>query len=404
MPVIDTKRRVITRDRTQTFRWHRLQQRRRFTEGENCPLSDGSQSDPESQYRGAQASLPPQWVDFSEQAKEQIKDIQDLLVQLAKAQQRRLQRVAGGSEHEVEELAGNIAQQIRACEQSIHQVRTVGAGRGGESIDCEFRKNNQRSLAAQLQQLAKQSRELQRDYMQEVRRQQTGQPPGRPPPTSTQGHASDLESGGGPSQADSYHHGPSQMQVQDLAHMEEFAAQRSTEVAHIAGSIEELNRIFRELAVMVIDQGSILDRIDYNTEKVYKKSDEGRKQMEKAVTTKRQTDTRTLYCFIGWGVADLVALIILLIKWNIKYGLKRVAIFIACMALFFVGLWAAWKYLRPVLCPNFTLQNMLPEWCDPQKVWKKIRPGPVNAAKAAAAGTGVGGGLNAVKHVWRPPG
>ena len=36
----------------------------------------------------------------------------------------------------------------------------------------------------------------------------------------------------------------------------------------IAKSIEELATIFKELAVLVIDQGTILDRIDFNMEQV----------------------------------------------------------------------------------------------------------------------------------------
>ena len=36
----------------------------------------------------------------------------------------------------------------------------------------------------------------------------------------------------------------------------------------LAQSIEELSEIFKELAVLVIDQGTILDRIDFNMEQV----------------------------------------------------------------------------------------------------------------------------------------
>lgn len=129
-----------------------------------------------------------------------------------------------------------------------------------------------------------------------------------------------------------------QLELQELERMEEFAANRSQEVAQIASSIEELNRIFRELAVMVIDQGSILDRIDYNTEKIYKKSEQGKEQMDKAVRTKRKTDERAKWCFIGWVSADLVALVILLIKWQLKYGLKNVFYFLCFCAVLGVGL------------------------------------------------------------------
>lgn len=43
---------------------------------------------------------------------------------------------------------------------------------------------------------------------------------------------------------------------------------RDQEIQHIARSIEELSQIFKELAVLVIDQGTVLDRIDFNMEQV----------------------------------------------------------------------------------------------------------------------------------------
>lgn len=43
-------------------------------------------------------------------------------------------------------------------------------------------------------------------------------------------------------------------------------AQREREINDIAKGIIELADIFKELQVMVIDQGTMLDRIDYNVE------------------------------------------------------------------------------------------------------------------------------------------
>lgn len=45
-------------------------------------------------------------------------------------------------------------------------------------------------------------------------------------------------------------------------------AQREREINEIAQGIIELADIFRDLQAMVIDQGTMLDRIDYNVEKM----------------------------------------------------------------------------------------------------------------------------------------
>lgn len=45
-------------------------------------------------------------------------------------------------------------------------------------------------------------------------------------------------------------------------------AQREREINDIAKGIIELSDIFRELQSMIIDQGTMLDRIDYNVERM----------------------------------------------------------------------------------------------------------------------------------------
>ena len=88
--------------------------------------------------------------------------------------------------------------------------------------------------------------------------------------------------------------------------------QRESEITRIAKSIEELAQIFKELAVLVIDQGTILDRIDYNMESAVEHADEGIKNLVKA--EEHQKNALPMRCIIALVVLIAIMLIVLVVK------------------------------------------------------------------------------------------
>lgn len=278
---------------------------------------------------------------------------------------------ARSREREVEALSSRVSMQIRCCEQTLHQIRAAGGANSG-LLDGEFRQNVQRNLASQLQQLSKQCREAQRAYLAELRRRHAVAEPAR----ASQGAQGE---GGTPPAA------PVQMQkqLQELDDMELVAAQRSSEIAQIASSVVELNRIFKDLAALVIDQGTILDRIDCNAEKIFQRSDEAKGQLQKAVVRKKESDSRAWYCLLVWGAADAVLLLVLLIKYQLKYGLKNVLIFVLVAGALITAFYCWLRHCRPKALeegPAY-LDRVIPEGYRPNDLWKKIRPGPINTAQ-----------------------
>jgi hypothetical protein len=88
--------------------------------------------------------------------------------------------------------------------------------------------------------------------------------------------------------------------------------QRDEEITKIAKSIEELAQIFKELAVLVIDQGTILDRIDYNMENAVEHAKEGVKQLYKA--EEHQKKNLAIKCIILLVILNIIMICILVWK------------------------------------------------------------------------------------------
>jgi len=379
----DSQKQLVIRDLTSSWRRHR-QTAKRSSSGSSgaYPGSEALLGDEGASGRGDRSSLPPEWVDYADTAQEEISQIREQIVKLTKAHQRRLLSVMDNSpDKDVEAISSNISAMIRRCEQSIHQIRAQRKPKEG-LLDDEFRQNMQRNLASQLQQLSRQCREIQKEFIAELKRRK--------------GQETALEdSAGVPASSSLAGQQAMQQQLAELDDMEALAANRSGEIAQIASSVTELNRIFKDLAALVIDQGTILDRIDFNTEKIYEKSDEAKGQIQKAVKRKKENDSRAWKCLLVWGAADIVLLLVLLVKYQLKYGLKNVLIFIVVVGLIIAGCFFGVKLLCPKAQkegPEY-FEKMLPEGYRPNDLWKKMRPGPINSAKMGAAAMSGGGGL-----------
>nr|XP_029710160.1 syntaxin-16-like [Aedes albopictus] len=83
---------------------------------------------------------------------------------------------------------------------------------------------------------------------------------------------------------------------------------REQEVSKIVNSIDDLNVVFKDMSQIVQEQGTILDRIDYNIESTQTKIFEGYKQLQKA--DKYQRKNKRIYCILI--LASLIIFIIFL--------------------------------------------------------------------------------------------
>ena len=249
-------------------------------------------------------SKQPSWVRDVDQVKESLSEIQRRMDDLQYMHASRLGSVFGKDlddmEHRIESMTRQVTDHFRRAERILQKVGTATRNAGGE--EASIGANVQRSLAKQLQELSVNFRTSQRKYLAEVKTQKNGDVLG------------DAKFGIDLTEEGDFF---TTQQVQVVDDLQDSIQSRDKEISKIAQSIEELGTIFKELAVLVIDQGTILDRIDYNMEAVVEHTQTGVKQLERA--EKAQKNARPMKCIMCL-VSVIVVLFVLLV---VKFRLRR---------------------------------------------------------------------------------
>jgi syntaxin 16 len=88
-------------------------------------------------------------------------------------------------------------------------------------------------------------------------------------------------------------------------------AQREREIEDIAQGIIDLSNIFQELQTMVIDQGSMLDRIDYNVENMTTEVKQADKELKVATGYQKKSTKRKIILLLVLIVAGMFILLML---------------------------------------------------------------------------------------------
>mmetsp|Transcript_3481 Transcript_3481/g.12562 ORF Transcript_3481/g.12562 Transcript_3481/m.12562 type:complete len:322 (-) Transcript_3481:67-1032(-) len=257
-------------------------------------------------YRAGLVGLPPAWVDISDEVAADIERIRKKLGELSEIHAKVFLTTSfddvNSDEHVVEVVTQEISRLFRKGEQKLKKLSAPGVGEEHSETDAKIRKNVQMSLAAELQQLSFAFRKKQKDYLNNLQHQREGDKSGALPVSFEQ------ESGA----VDSYDPGFTDQQMARMENSEAMVEEREREIQNIVTQLNDLAQVMRDLSVLVIDQGTILDRIDYNIEQTAEHVEKAVEELQKA--DKYQKNSRAFLCIIFLFCMVVLFALILIIK------------------------------------------------------------------------------------------
>uniref|UniRef100_A0A674CSU3 Syntaxin 16 n=1 Tax=Salmo trutta TaxID=8032 RepID=A0A674CSU3_SALTR len=246
-------------------------------------LVSGISLDPEAAV-GVTKRLPPKWVDGVVEIQYEITRVRQKMKELAALHDKHMNRPtlddSSEEEHAIEITTQEITQMFHRCQRAVTGLQT----RCGHCTEQEERllRNVVSSLAGSLQDLSTNFRHTQSSYLK------------RNMAPFWDGFTDDQLV----------------LVEQNTVMVEE----REREVRQIVQSITDLNEIFRDLAGMVVEQGTVLDRIDFNVEQSCVKTDEGLKQLQKA--EQYQKKNRKMLVIL---ILTVIVVVLILILFGTKF-------------------------------------------------------------------------------------
>eukprot|EP01036_Dinobryon_divergens_P030635 gene30635-39908_t len=273
----------------------------RDSSDESGPLRQGEDS---SNWKAVKNSLPPKWVESIERVEEDISKIQLKIKDLGILHSKRLmvnfEDDEAQQERDIDAKTREITEVFHHAEGILKVFGQKADDKSLSGAERSLRKNMQTQMAKKLQGLSISFRKSQKDYMNRIKEQKSG----------SGAQAFDfLDTKNVDFEGDS---GFTTKQLRATENIEALVNERDEEIVRIAKSIEELAAIFKELAVLVIDQGTILDRIDYNMEHAVENAKQGVVQLEQAEESQKKA--MSVRCIIVLVVLIVILLGVLIWK------------------------------------------------------------------------------------------
>lgn len=258
---------------------------------------------------GLTPTLRPEWADIHDEVEAEMRQIKEAISALKSLHKTRCsisfnEDEVKQQESEIEILTQSITSKLRKCEAGIKRIALVGDVANLTQKERAVRLNSMRMLAQDLSSHSKSFRMAQKDFLRSLN-EQAGK-------SKEFGFGADDAAMAAVMDEDNLDASLSEEQRQALEELSVRSSEREREILRIAKSIHELATLFSELNVLVIEQGSILDRIDYNIEQTQRSVGKGKVELEEAERISR----RALTCKCIVALVIVCAILIGILIWK----------------------------------------------------------------------------------------
>ncbi|KAI1468674.1 t-SNARE [Daldinia caldariorum] len=278
--------------------------------------------------------LPPRWADVNDEVSDLLAEVARKSQMLERLHQKHVlpgfndEDAKRAEEAEIERLTQSITKAFHDCHRCIQRVeQMVREGKqSGTMTRAEetMAKNIQISLASRVQEASAGFRKKQSAYLKKLRGMSglgASSPIGERSSTPLGGSSSNYSSNNyaaDPSLLESdADRSYSQTALQQTTRRRQLHSndavilQREREIEDIAQGIIELSDLFRDLQAMVIDQGTMLDRIDYNVERMAADVKGADRELVVAAGYQKKTTKRKLILLLVLLIVGAVILLVL---------------------------------------------------------------------------------------------
>lgn len=242
--------------------------------------------------------LPPRWLDLQDDVSQHLANITGKMKRLDQMHAKHVlpgfddESVKAKEEREIESLTQDITRDFTSCQKAIRRIDQMVREQGEAVSQADFTmaKNLKISLATRVGDVSTLFRKKQSAYLKKLR--SLGGMAGTSSPFDGRS--------GTPSLAQNPYTDPAMMESETdrssaqstllqtaqvrrrTGVMDSAIEQREREIEKIAQGVIDLSNLFQELQTMVIDQGTVLDRIDYNVERTAEHVKEADKELKVA--------------------------------------------------------------------------------------------------------------------------